>query len=299
MRNLAIYNRFLVATAFVWTIAAPLSAVSADQVDSTLEMPADGLVSVENLAGSIEFTTWDRAEAQIRGEAGDDVEEVEITKTSNGVQVKVRNRKNARNVDATRLHLRVPLTASIEAEGVSADISVSGSKNTSIILNSVSGDLEVDATAERIELASVSGDVEYEGKTSRSAIESVSGDLTIVGASGEIDASTVSGDISLEAGEVSRGRFESVSGEMTLSLSLADGGRLSSDSMSGDVYLRLPASQQAKFTAQTYSGDINSDFGSTANVSNGPGVLLEHREGDNGAEVRLESFSGDISIRTE
>ncbi len=98
---------------------------------------------------------------------------------------------------------------------------------------------------------------------------------------------------------MARGKFESVSGDLTLTLSVGDGGRMSCDSMSGDVQLRLPASQQAEFTAQSYSGNINSDFGKSARVSKGPGVMLRHREGDNGAQIRLETFSGDISIRTK
>jgi len=291
--------RTAVVTAFVVTLTAPLAAIGGDEIDKTLDMPKDGHVLVENLTGSIEFTTWDREEAQIRGEAGDDVEEVEITKTSKGIEVKVRNRKGERRIDDTDLYLKIPKNAIIEAEGVSVDITISGSQAENIMLNTVSGDLEVESVSQRIELAAVSGDIEFEGKANRANVESVSGDITLVGVSGEISASTVSGDVSLEAGEVNRGRFESVSGEMTLSLTLADGGRLSSDSMSGDVYLMLPASQQAEFTVQSYSGDINSDFGDSAKVSQGPGVMLNHREGDNGAEVRLETFSGDISIRTE
>ena len=68
--------------------------------------------------------------------------------------------------------------------------------------------------------------------------------------------------------------------------------------MSGDVKLSLPTSQQAEFTAQSFSGDIHTDFGDSARVSKGPGVVLEHRTGENGAKIRLESFSGDISIRS-
>jgi DUF4097 and DUF4098 domain-containing protein YvlB len=89
-----------------------------------------------------------------------------------------------------------------------------------------------------------------------------------------------------------------VSGDLILSLSLAARGRLTCDSMSGDVRLSLPSSQQAEFTAQSFSGDIHTDFGDSVRVSKGPGVMLEHREGDNGAKIRLESFSGDISIRS-
>ncbi len=277
----------------------PVAGFGGEEIEKTLEMPADGLVQVENLAGRIEFASWDRSEVQIRGEAGDDVEEIEITATSKGVQVRVHNRKGTRHIDGTDLYLRIPEAASIEADSVSADIAISGNRGESILLNTVSGDLEVDATPQRLELQSVSGDVEFEGSAMRSSTETVSGEIALVGVSGEVSVSTVSGDVSLEAGEVTRGMFESVYVEMTLTLSLAEGGRLTCDSMSGDVKLRLPESQQAEFTAQSYSGNLNTEFGSSARVSKGPGVMLRHREGDSGAQVRLETFSGDISIRTQ
>ena len=280
-------------------LVLPLAGFGNQEIDETLEMPADGLVQVENLAGVIEFATWEKAEVQIRGEAGDTVEEVEITTTAKGVQVRIHNKKNKRNTDGTDLFLRVPVAASIEADGVSADISVTGSRGENIIFNTVSGDLEVDASPQRMELHSVSGDVEFEGEVGRSTVETVSGEITIVGASGEVSLSTVSGDVTLEAGSLKRGRFESVSGDLNLDLSLEDGGRLSCDSMSGDVNLLLPASQRAEFTAQSYSGGINTDFGKSSRVSKGPGVMLQHREGENGAQIRLETFSGDIVIRAE
>jgi hypothetical protein len=78
-----------------------------------------------------------------------------------------------------------------------------------------------------------------------------------------------------------------------------DGGRLVSESMSGDLVLRLPAKQQAEFEVQTYSGDIRSDFGESVRVSRGPGSVLKYKEGNNGALIRLESFSGDIHIRRQ
>lgn len=279
-------------------LAAPLSAPADEEIDRTLEMPADGLVFVENLAGSLEFVTWDRSEVQIRGEAGRSVDEIEIFSTGSGVQVRVVNRKGERRIDGTDLYFRVPEKASVEAETVSADILVRGSRGDNIILRTVSGDLEVEASPQRLELNSVSGDVEYEGKVERASFETVSGEIVIVGAEGEVNASTVSGDVSLEGGEVSRGRFEAVSGDLILSLSLADGGRLACDSMSGDVKLSLPSSQQAEFTAQSFSGSIHTDFGKSVRVSRGPGVVLEHREGENGARIRIESFSGDVSIRS-
>lgn len=278
-------------------LGIPQWALAGEEIERTLEMPADGLVSVENVAGKVEFETWDRAEAEIRGEAGQSVEEVLIEATPNGVQVRVINRKGEQRTDGTDLKLRIPVGASVEAETVSADVSLEGGRGERIILRAVSGDLQVKADPQRVELKTVSGDVEFRGAAKRSNVETVSGEITLAGLAGEVSANTVSGDVTLEAGEVSVGRFEAVSGELTLTLSLSDDGRLACDSMSGDINLSLPSSQQAGFLAQSFSGSLRSDFGESVKVSRGPGVMLEHQVGENAAKVRLQSFSGDISIR--
>jgi len=279
-------------------LSFPVLAVSGEKIDQTLDMPEDGLVAVENVAGTVKFTTWDRAAVQIQGEAGSSVENVEINATSRGVELRVINRKGTHRVDGTDLDLRIPVNATVEAETVSADIFLEGSRGESVVLHTVSGDLEVAAQPQRVDLHSVSGDIEFEGSVARASFETVSGEITIVGASGEVSANTVSGDVTLEAGELSQGRFEAVSGDLILALALADGGRLACDSMSGDIKLSLPAAQKAEFMGQSFSGSIHTDFGNSARVSKGPGVMLEHREGENGAKIRLESFSGDISIRS-
>ena len=277
----------------------PLTGVTGQDLDETRDMAADGHVLVENLAGSVEVTVWNEERIEIKGELGDNVEEVEISATVNGIQIRVRNEKQRHNVDGTDLYLRVPLAASIEVETISADIDINGSEGESIVLHTVSGDLEAQASPRRLEIQSVSGEVEFEGSISRSSVETVSGDITLGGVHGEIEISTVSGDVSLFAEEVDRGQFESVSGDMKLDLSINDNGRLASESMSGTLDLRLPAAQQAGFVVQTYSGDIRSDFGESAKVSKGPGSVLKYHEGNNGALIRLESFSGDIHIRRQ
>jgi len=277
----------------------PLTGLSGENLDETRDMAADGHVLIDNLVGNIEVTVWDKAKIEILGELGDDVEEVEISATGNGIQIRVKNKKNVRNVDGTDLYFRVPVGASIEVETVSADIDMDGSTGESIVINTVSGDVEAEASPGRIEIQTVSGEVEFEGSVSRSSVETVSGDITLGGVGGEIEISTVSGDVSLIAEAVERGQFESVSGDMQLDLAVSDNGRLASESMSGDIMLRLPAAQQAGFVVQTYSGDIRSDFGESAKVSKGPGSALKYSEGNNGAVIRLESFSGDIRIRRQ
>lgn len=278
-------------------VILPAVAIAGEAINESRSMPEDGHVSIDNLAGTVEIEAWDRAEVEIRGELGDDVEEFEVTESSTGIRIRVHNKHNSRNIDGTKLILRVPAAAGVEIETVSADIELEGTRGKIIQVNTVSGDIVMEASPQRIDLHSVSGDVEFSGVVSRSSVETVSGEITLHGLKGELVVSTVSGDVSLTDGIFDQARFEAVSGDLILELSLNDGGRLTSDSMSGDLMLRLPSDQQARFSAQTFSGSIQSDFGKSARVSRGPGSALEYDEGSNGASIRLESFSGDIHIR--
>lgn len=287
-------KRRILLTVFALLLAPAAQASSV--IQESRPMPADGLLQVENLAGSIEITTWDKAEVAISGELGDDVEELQIQESTAGLEIRVRNRKNRHNVDASHLRLRIPVSARVEAESVSADISVMDSRGTSLVLNSVSGDLTVEASTERLEIESVSGDVTFHGRAPRAAVETVSGEIELRGLEGEIRISTVSGDVELRGAKVDRGRFETVSGDLDMELDVTDGGRLNVQSMSGDVLLALPAAQQAEFSAQTFSGNIRSGFGTVKEGAHGPGKTFSHREGSNGATIRIESFSGDIRI---
>jgi DUF4097 and DUF4098 domain-containing protein YvlB len=282
---------------FVFTLLMPVSVMAAESVSKTMAIDSDGLVRVENVAGEIVITTWDRNEVSVDAKLGDEVESLEVTETGNGVLVRVKNRSTSYNMDGSDLELKVPATANLEVESVSAEISVEGAGGEWVSLVSVSGDLELAATVKRVELQSVSGDVEYTGSSTRTQIESVSGEIAVSGISGEVSVQTVSGEVSLTAESIERGRFEAVSGDLELEVGLVASGRLNADNMSGDINLSLPKDQNLSISAQTFSGDIGSDFGKANTSSHGPGSSLEFESPEGGASLKLESFSGDISIR--
>jgi len=290
-----------------WTIAllalAPITAIAGQSVDKSWEIAADAAVSIENVAGEIVIQAWNRNEAQLTGELGDSVEELEIDASHNRLQISVRNYNNRsgrnRYTDDTMLKLMVPKGASIDAEGVSSDISVAGMDNAKLSAASVSGDVEVDAESKWVSIESVSGNVGFEGKTERITAESVSGDVELSGISGEVSATTVSGDMELEAGLVDSAKLETVSGDITMSGEVSASGRLSAESMSGDVTILLPADQNGLFKAQSFSGQISSDFGAVEEADRGPGSYLKYRAGSGGAEIRIESFSGSITLERD
>jgi DUF4097 and DUF4098 domain-containing protein YvlB len=277
-------------------VMTPLAALAGQSVDESWDLDANASIAIENIAGEIVIQAWDRKEARLTGELGDSVDELEIDASKSRLQISVKNR-NQRNVDSTELKLMVPEKARIDATGVSANITVSGVDNEKLSATSVSGDVEVEAASEWVSIESVSGNVYFDGRTERISAESVSGDVELSGVSGEITASTVSGDMELQAGAIGSAKLETVSGDIVTMGEISDNGSLSAESMSGDVTINLPADQSGLFKAESFSGRISTDFGSVDHARHGPGSHLKHMTGSSGAEVRVESFSGNIRIK--
>jgi len=275
---------------------ASTSVFAGKSVDERWDIDADAMVSIENIAGQIEVQGWDRNEARLTGELGDSVDELEVSANRSSLQINVANR-NERNVDNTELRLMIPKGASLDASSVSADIDVSGLDNEKLTVSSVSGDVDVSASSNRVSIESVSGDVDFNGYTLRVSAESVSGDIVLSGVSGEVYATTVSGDMELKAGQIESGKFETVSGDVTATAEVSDNGKLGVESMSGDVIILLPATQSGVFKAESFSGRITTDFGSVDRAKHGPGSYLKYVAGNGGAEIRIESFSGNIKLK--
>jgi len=275
---------------------APMSALAGQIVDERWDIDANATISIENVAGEIVVQGWDKNEAHLTGELGKSVEELEIDASNSSLQIEVINR-NVRNIDSTELKLMVPRGASVDISAVSADVDVSGLDNEKLTASSVSGDVEVNASSKRVSIESVSGDVEFEGQTQRISAESVSGDIDLSGIAGDIEATTVSGDMELQADAIKNAKLETVSGDITVKGEISGNGKLTAESMSGDVVIIMPASQIGLFKAQSFSGRIYTDFGSVSHAKHGPGSHLKHVEGSGGAEVRVESFSGNIKLK--
>lgn len=277
--------------------ALPGWALAGEAIDERADMAPNGKVTVINISGDIDISTWDRAELELTGELGDD-SELRFDASGGDVRIEVETEDGGRfrGPESTDLVLRIPRGASLDVTGVSSDITIDDSRGEVIVAETVSGDVEVRAEATRVELSSVSGDVEFIGASPRTTVESVSGDIELEGLEGELEVNLVSGDVTLLGGAFDLGRFESVSGTLDLTLSVNPGGRITVETMSGDAILALPGGQEGEFRAQTFSGDIRSQFGSPQREKHGPGSNLKHVEGDGNALIRVESFSGDVRL---
>jgi hypothetical protein len=239
-------------------------------INETVPADADGEVSIELIAGTILVTGWDKAEVEVSGTVGDDVEEVEISSSRGRVSIEVKlphddddssDGRSFSDADA-ELEIRVPVGSLVEAESISADFD----------LEQLTGEIEVE---------SVSGDVGIKGSPRQAEVSTVSGDVTMTS------------DAPLEEAD-----FESVSGSIEVRAALAPGGEFSFETVSGDVELRLPGGTSAQFDVETFSGRIENEFGPPAERDNEftPAKSLEFSTGGGDARVEVESFSGKIEL---
>ena len=191
-----------------WTYAllamVPVTAFAGQSVDQSWDLNADASVFIDNVDGEIVVEAWDRKAARLTGELADSVERLIVEADEDSLSIKVKNRSE-RYTDNSNLKLMIPTGANLEANGVSADISVSGLDNERLSASSVSGDVTVQAVSAWVNVESVSGDVDFGGETSRITAESVSGDIDLDGISGEVTATTVPDRVNLRVGTVLNG----------------------------------------------------------------------------------------------
>lgn len=266
-------------------------------IDERRPLKADARVSVSNVAGQIEVEAWDRNEMHLTGSLAEDVEKLEITGSAASLKIVVklpeRSRKHGNHEGETVLHLRLPAGVTLDAEGVSADVSVRGLRGP-VEAKSVSGDIRVDVGSTRVKAGTVSGDVTVHAPSATDTrASSVSGDVTVRAASGEVRGESVSGDVSVHAGELKRLGMESVSGDLEIVGELTRDSEVSVETLSGGVTLTLPKLPDCDLDMETFSGELESAF------APGPasGAKEFHRDGAGKGRIKLNSFSGDIELR--
>lgn len=291
------------AVAITLTLAlAALPADAARNVNERKPASAQGRVEIVNVAGTVEVRGWDRAEVEVTGTLGDDVERLDFTTAGDltSIRVVLPKRGNYYSGDGDAdLVVHVPARSTLSTSLVSADSRVTGVLGP-LQLKSVSGNIVADAARE-VRISTVSGDVRLDARTGTTRLEvsSISGDVEVRGqGAGEVDVSSVSGDATVEVAKIARGRFKTVSGDMRVTGALAADGRFEGESVSGDFTMDFRgAAPPAEYDVETFSGSISNCFGPKPHEPEyGPGARLNFREGAGTGRVSIDTKSGDVRI---
>ena len=168
--------------------------------------------------------------------------------------------------------------------------------------NNIRNDTEVTFTIRvpadvKLDAKTVSGDLLASGLRGTLDLGSVSGDVRLTDAEGDvINANTVSGEIELTRVRGTEVSAETVSGDVTFEGTIAPKGRYDFKTLSGDVELKLPGRPDAEFRGTTFSGGVDTDWPVSRE-----GKQNRHRLtatwGQGGAQIDVESFSGDVRVR--
>ncbi len=257
----------------------PGAALAQQQIDDTREVSPTVRVEIEDIiVGHIRVVGVAGNEMSVTGTIGTDIDEFVIEGGPDSVEIyaEINNwdddddRENGRrrwrgrnnNDVEVNLEIRVPIGASLEIEGVTAEFVVEG----------------------------VNGIVE---------IESVTGDITYSGGATMLYLENVTGSIRATATRVMEADLESVNGNITFTGDVGAGGELSIDNVNGAIELSVPADISASFDVETMMGDIDNAFGQKPRRESRwvPSQELRFTNGGGAAEIMVETLQGSVIIR--
>jgi DUF4097 and DUF4098 domain-containing protein YvlB len=283
------------ATLALALAAAPGALHAQQKLDEKRSAAPDGVVAIDNQAGSIHVIGWSRSEITVTGTLGQAAE---------GLDISGGGRRTSISVDTTSPHgtrsdleIHLPAGSRVEIDSFAAEIRVND-VNGNVSAETVNGSIFISGGSREIQASSVNGVVEVSGPSKRVHAESVNGAVTVRGASGEIEASTVNGQLSVVGASFDRANLETVSGGLRFEGDLGPKATVEAQTVSGNVDFVLPAAVKADFTVTTFSGDIQNEFGPAAKrVSKYTTEKeLEFSTGEGGADVSIETLSGGIRL---
>jgi DUF4097 and DUF4098 domain-containing protein YvlB len=290
-----IWRPFAVAVLFV-AVPAARPALAA-QVDERRPATLDGLVEIENPAGSVRVIGWSKAEVAVTGTLGRRAA-LSLTGDPRRTRVEVEVEGNPHGTRSD-IEVHVPAGSRVSVESFASSIVVSEVTGP-VTAETVNGSISVTGSVKEVNAESVNGAVDVSGSPTRVHVGTVNGALTVRGARGELEANTVNGEVRVVGGgPFQRAQLESVSGAIYFEGALTAHASVQAQTVSGAVELLLPANVAADFTVNTFSGSIDTDFGQALyrTPRHSPEKELTFSTGGGGAKVAIETLSGSVTLR--
>jgi hypothetical protein len=193
------------------------------------------------------------------------------------------------------LTIFVPKGTTVGVKTVNGDISAS---DVSGWFYAIAGRINVSGAAKTIEIEAMRGDVTLNVTVPWLHARGGSGRMIVGGTLQDVDVSTISGALDVAAGEIVRGQFASVSGDIRFSGAPAAGAILDFSNHGGAVDLAVPRTATGTFALSTVSGTIANGFAPVGPASQSPRAL-RFTLGRGGADVTVRTFKGAIRVRPQ
>ena len=176
--------------------------------------------------------------------------------------------------------------------GGGGDLEISLPRRTTLVVETSSGDLEIDGLTGDQHYRMASGDLRMRGAGGGIVVQGVSGDVNVIAvADADVTLTTVSGDVELRAATLRSLSVASTSGDAKVAGRFAGQGPFSIETVSGDVLL-APAGD-VRMEMRTVSGDLSSDVGGRIESGRGRRSVSI---GSGGPTLAIRSMSGDVTV---
>jgi hypothetical protein len=249
-----------------------------------------GMVEIIGITESVEVTGWDQPRVELTAE--EDLGN-RLHFTSHGQRTVIDLVPGA---GKRQIAVRVPAGSTLTVTLVNGNITVHGIAGDAT-LRSVGGNISGEVGA-NVRANSVTGNIHLAAPGAKSIeAKTINGDVDIKGSPTEVEVVTVSGNAKAQLATLTRGRFKTISGNVSAALGLAHDAELEGESVSGSLRFDFAAAPGAQFDVQSFGGNIDNCFGPKAETAHyGPGSRLEFKSGDGSGHVRIETKSGDVHL---
>ncbi len=291
----------------VLLLACSAPALADTPINESRDADATARINISNVRGSVTVSTWEQNRIEITGTLGTGSKGLRVDGSGSRIDIEVEkpassgwfNWGSNSQMEDSILAIRVPRTAELHIETVSAEVTVTGLAGRLLDVDSVSGKIRLDSSARELEVGSISGKIELSGNSERVHVDTVSGDIDSRANVEQFHLETVSGNIAVSTDSYREFSASSVSGDISLRGKPASDARVDAETMSGDIRIDAGADLSARIEAETFSGRIRTDFGKVEEPEHGPGRSLDTTVGDGSARIKIDTFSGDISLRQD
>jgi DUF4097 and DUF4098 domain-containing protein YvlB len=261
------------------------------EIDTTFFFSKIGTVVVGNGAAVVVVNGWDQTSIRVKARSQDGTLRFEAASSRVVLQTE-------RPRDEAIIQISVPRGVRVVARTNTGNITI---KDTwgDVDAETSSGNVSV-AGARDVEATNLSGDLDVKQTSGAVTLSSNSGDCSVSDAKGSIEASSVSGDVTVRRSWSKIVRLETTNGTIQFEADVVPDGRYEFVSHDGAILLSLPKTSSAQVGITTWSGKVESEFPITVRPGFSADSVGTRRYtftlGEGSARITAETFSGDVSI---
>ncbi len=274
-------------------IGALMALSLVQQTDTVIALDGATRLDIDNSAGRISVTTWDRPEIRIQADHSRR-SVIEIRRRNSGVISMGAESVRGGFAMIVDFDLTVPASLDLSFEGWSADVTIEGS-NGEIDVETLEGDITILGGSGSVNVETISGEISIDGADGVVEANSVAEDIRISNSSGEVYVETVGGSIIFEGMSATVIEAGSVGGRVSFEGTVVDGADYFFGSHGGTVIISIPEASNVSVTVATIHGNISSDFPGTPDLERG--ARNSFTIGNGGANIEAETFGGRVLFR--